>query len=242
MQLSYKMKKNGMYILRQSDFEDIAAMVLKEYMPKVLYAPQPLDVEKLAKDSFYLEVSYAKLSPAGEVMGLIAFDATEFWPYRADMSEKMYLQPGQVLLDESLVDGKFLARRRFTLAHEVSHWICHRAYHSEVKRGYEFRTDWNVVACRTENIEKDCHGQQKRTDSDWEEWQADCLAAALLMPKEMFTEVCREVFREYGIYKGYIATGVEDLIVHDVIRELANKFAVSLRAAKIRMEQLRYYL
>jgi len=240
VQLEYEMKKNGMYILRQSDFEDIATMVLKEYMPNVLRAQQPLDVEELAKECFYLDVAYAKLSPAGEVLGLIAFDETEFRPYGAAANEKMFLQPGQVLLDGSLVDGKLSARRRFTLAHEVSHWICHRAYHSEDKRGYELRTNRSVIACRSENIEQNRRRQQRYTDSYWEEWQADHLAAAMLMPKAIFVEVCREVFRENGILKGYLAVGVDDYVAHRIIRAVAKKFAVSFRAAQIRMLRLGY--
>lgn len=238
MQLNYEMKKNGMYILRQSDFDDIATLVLEEYMPEVLRTPQAVDVEALVKDDFYLDVDYAKLSPEGEILGLIAFDETEFRPYGASNAEVMQLQPGQVLLDGSLVDGKLFTRRRFTMAHELSHWICHRAYHSEDKRGYELRTNRSMIACRTENIEQNRRRQKYYDDSYWEEWQADHLAAAMLMPKEMFREVCKEVLRDHGIYKGYLAAGKDNVVAYDVIREVAKKFFVSARAAQIRMLRL----
>ena len=35
MRLDYPMKKNGMYLLKKTDFEDIACQVLTEYMPSV---------------------------------------------------------------------------------------------------------------------------------------------------------------------------------------------------------------
>lgn len=237
MQLSnYEMKKNGMFILHKTDFDDIATMVLREYMPYVLSSPQPLNVELLAKEAFFLDVSYARLSPMGEVLGLIAFANTDFCPYGAKADEYMELQEGQILLDDSLVDGRVYGRRRFTLAHELSHWICHRSYHSPDNRRYEFRR--GVVACRTENIEQNRRKQQERTDAYWEEWQADNLAAALLMPKDMFVEVCRDTFGKYGVFKGYLRKGVDDPhVAHEIIQEIANKFAVSFRAAQIHMKE-----
>ncbi len=225
-----------MYILSKPDFDDIATMVLKEYMPYVLSSPQPLDIELLVKEGLYLDVSYARLSPAGEILGLIAFADTDYPHYVAKSNERMKLTEGQVLLDESLVDGKNYGRRRFTLAHEAAHWICHRTYHSPDKRSFEFRR--SLVACRTENIEQNRRKQQARTDEYWEEWQADNLAAALLMPKDMFVEVCRDTFGKYGVFKGYLRKGVDDPhVAHEIIQEIANKFAVSFRAAQIHMKE-----
>lgn len=41
MQLNYPMKKNGMYLLKKTDFDDIATQVLTEYMPSVFHYPKP---------------------------------------------------------------------------------------------------------------------------------------------------------------------------------------------------------
>jgi len=224
-----------MYVLSKPDFDDIATMVLKEYMPYVLSSPQPLDIEFLLKERLCLDVSYARLSQAGEVLGLIAF-ADTYLPYGTKNNEYMEVLEGHVLIDESLIDERNYGRRRFTLAHEASHWICHRTYHSPDKRCFEFRR--SAIACRTENIEQNRRNQKVRTDEYWEEWQADNLAAALLMPKDMFVEVCWDAFRKYGVYKGYLRKGVDDpRVAHEIIEEIANKFAVSFRAAQIHMKQ-----
>ena len=49
MRLDYPMKKNGMYLLKKTDFEDIACQVLTEYMPSVFNYPRPTDIEYLAQ-------------------------------------------------------------------------------------------------------------------------------------------------------------------------------------------------
>ena len=99
-----------------------------------------------------------------------------------------------MLIDFSLCGKDCRARRRYTQAHELSHWICHRSYHSPDNRCYEFRKN-SFIACRTENIESYRRNDfSQRTDSDWEEWQADSLAAALLMPKVTFIQEVETVF------------------------------------------------
>ena len=55
MRLDYPMKKNGMYLLKKTDFEDIACQVLTEYMPSVFNYPRPTDIEYLAQECLYLD-------------------------------------------------------------------------------------------------------------------------------------------------------------------------------------------
>ena len=54
MKLNYTMKSNGMYILSERDFDDIATLVLTEYMPNVLERPQPVDIDRLATEHLFL--------------------------------------------------------------------------------------------------------------------------------------------------------------------------------------------
>ncbi len=164
MQLNYPKKKNGMYLLKKSDIDPIAEMVLKEY------------------------------APDGSVLGMIAFSDTEYNAYGYGPDGVIELEEGNMLIDFSLCGKDCRARRRYTQAHELSHWICHRSYHSPDNRCYEFRKN-SFIACRTENIESYRRNDfSQRTDSDWEEWQADSLAAALLMPKVTFIQEVETVF------------------------------------------------
>lgn len=237
---NYPMKQNGMYILKKTDFDDIAEMVLKEYMPFVLNEPKAVDIEYLAEECLYLDIKHDNIVPEGKILGLVAFSDTEFKTIGIDDNERVIeLDEGTILIDYSLIGTENRPRKRFTEAHETSHWICHRSFHSPTNRQYEFRVNGNFIACRTDNIE-----QYKRkkgysfSDEDWEEWQADSLAASLLMPKAMFVEACRDEFHHERIWKGYLTPGTDDFVAKKIIAKMARLFDVSYRAAQIRMINL----
>jgi Zn-dependent peptidase ImmA (M78 family) len=72
------------------------------------------------------------------------------------------------------------------------------------------------------------------------EWQADTLAAALLMPQKVFTLFAKAVFYKYGVFNGYIMVDhcTDKVQARDIIKEIAERFHVSYRAAQIRMLHL----
>ena len=148
------------------------------------------------------------------------------------------LKESTMLIDLSLSGNKNLARERFTKAHEVSHWICHRSLHSYDKLPYEFRKS-STIACRNTSIERYKYNEKiKRSELEWEEWQADRLAASLLMPKAPFIDVSQKVINNYGIRNGILVRGRNVEASKKVISTVANFFMVSPKATQIRMSQL----
>ena len=240
MKLNYTMKSNGMYILSERDFDDIATLVLTEYMPKALEWPQPVNIDHLATECLYLDIRHEHISINGSILGMIAFSDTEIPGldilYRPTT---FHLQEGTMLIDSSLSGREKRPRERFTKAHETGHWICHRAYHSPNHRPYEFRRSRNnaFVACRTDNIERYRYKRQK-SDDDWEEWQADHFAAAILMPVQTFVPYAKQAIRSAGISRGYLISGQNRAQANEAIEEVAERFIVSKRATQIRMQQL----
>ena len=90
------------------------------------------------------------------------------------------LKRNQVLLDENFIKpGQvrlLCGKRRFTLAHECAHQILFQMESDEVKECFEQK-----YAARTSYSLRDL-----KTREDWNEWQANVLGAAILMPqKEM---------------------------------------------------------
>lgn len=237
---NYPMKKNGMFILKRPDFDQIAKGVLEEYLPHSLEYPQPIDIEYLAQECLFLDIKHEYLSVDGRVLGLIAFSDTQF-PTRNLENEPTVIdvEEGTMLIDMRLIGKNNLARKRFTEAHEASHWICHRSYHSPSNQLYDFKTDKKpVVVCRKESIEQyRLRGEGKYSDEFWEEWQADCLAAALLMPKEMFHAAVKDIMKRNGFSRNYLIKGVDDYKAKQVIHEIMELFMVSFRAVQIRMMQ-----
>lgn len=241
MHLDYPMTKSGLFILKREDFDDISKEILTEYEPNALKSPQPLDVEHLIEECLFLDMKSERLSDDGKVLGLIAFADTVYTGIGSnDEPFSIEVQEGTVLLDKSLDDLKHPGRKRFTQAHEASHWICHRSHHSYDKRRYEFckREECPAIACRSEGLEhpgRNAYG--KWTDEEWEEWQANNLAAALLMPKEMFLLAFYDTLRKYGIKTDYLCWD-NSVLVMNIVDEIKYIFNVSRRAVELRMIRL----
>ena len=239
MRLDYPMYESGMYCLKNGDFDEIASMILGEYLPKALKIPQPVDIDYLISDCFYIDVIKAHITLDGNILGMMVFEDT-MWKYYDDFYRPVVkeLKESTMLIDLRLSGNKHLPRERFTKAHETGHWICHRSLHSDDKLPYEFRKS-PVVACRDTSIERYKFNEEfKRSEHDWEEWQADRFAAALLMPKDPFIDVCQRAINKYGIKSGILVKGHNIEASKRVISTVADFFIVSQKATQIRMSQL----
>lgn len=238
MHLAYRQKANGLYILKKEDLENIATYVLRNYAPQVLVTPSPLDIEYLMEECLYLDIRRRFLAPNGTILGMIAFEDTYCPDWRGLSPQAEPLPAGTVVIDASLCGLEQRPRCRFTEAHEVSHWILHRSYHSNDKREFNFRTDRRKIACRSTTVERfRWKNNHEWTDEDWEEWQADSLAAALLMPGDSFCEAAETIMRHNGIRQRYLVKGENVYRSNCVINEVATLFGVSRKAAQIRMSQ-----
>ena len=132
-----------------------------------------------------------------------------------------------------------MPRKRYTEAHEGSHFILHREYFSNSTICAAARQDKNFkgyIACRSVGV---CN-QKPDSDAQWMEWQADALAAALLMPKNIFYSYARWVINKQSASVGYLIDngGANSKKYYEVISEIAEKFRVSCKAAEIRMTHL----
>lgn len=239
MRLEYPMFPNGMYCLRNGDFDTIASMVLGEYLPEALERPQPVDIDYLIEDCFYLEVKKAHITLEGNILGMMVFQDTKCEYYDRFYSKVVEeLKEATMMIDLSISGDKSLPRERFTKAHEMGHWICHRSLHSYDKIPYEFRRS-PAIACRDASIERYKYNEEfKRSESDWEEWQADRLAAALLMPKDPFINISQKVIDNCGIRNGILVKGYNTEASKRAVSIISTYFMVSRKAAQIRMSQL----
>ena len=99
-------------------------------------------------------------------------------------------------------------RQRFTMAHELGHFILHREGELFVDKGFKtmYRPTTNTPS------------------TEWQEWEANEFAACILMPENLMREEVQKAEMDYG-----------DNIW---IRELADKFKVSESAMSIRISRL----
>lgn len=237
MQLDFPRKKSGLYILNKVNIENIATMFLQEYSPSVLMTPKAVNIEFLAEEHLDLTIQIKTFNFSEPVLGLITFSDVEIQCYDIMYEPVSDTYPeGTVLVSSALIGRDNIARRRFTITHECAHWILHRSFYSPNKQHFEFRKTPSYVACRNVEIDKTGYGLKK--DEDWIEWQAEKLAASILMPISTFTEATRYLFRKYGINRNYIVPEFEKFNFYEIVHELSETFNVSHKATQIRLRQL----
>ncbi len=149
MILDYPQKQNGMYILKKNDFDIIAEAYLNEHYPSALKFSAAVDIRHIAGDICNLTVVHRQITKSGVVLGLIAFGDIEI-TIRNELNQKeaVPLSEGTVIIDNRLTDNRRATRYRFTLAHEVAHWLLHRTYHSPTNQQYQLRNSKPYIACR----------------------------------------------------------------------------------------------
>lgn len=180
-------------ILSRLDLEAIAAAITKDFFQ--VYYRDELDnpnrfvlatpINALAKDYLGLKVSYAPLSPDGSICGLTSYSDTSYTIRIDQQPYAIQLKRNQVILDMSFRNCErnsgLYRRRRFTLAHECAHQIL-----------LQLASDDEKEMCTNAYSERNAYlPYELKTRDDWNEWQANVLGAAILLPK---TEVDRAMY------------------------------------------------
>ena len=238
MELNYKQRANGMYILYKEDIEQIATDTLKEFSPQNLDYPSALDTDSFLVDhlGLLLKERYLGIPGKESVLGLtVMCDSADVVTLdnrcRPTVVEENY---GTVVISTALNSVNNKGRKRYTKIHEGAHWLLHKDYYRKLE-GYSHPGS-GVVACR--NVER--YIPKQRDEKDWIEWQADALAASILMPRTVFYQYCRELLRHAGVPRGYLNEGNygDKLIFQEIVPDLMTAFGVSSRVAQIRMVHL----
>ncbi len=237
MQLNYRKKDNGQYILSKLEIEHIATEVLKEYAPSNLVIPTQLDTMSFLQDYLGLDVKrkYIGTFESGILGATVMGDEAEIPSYDEMFRPTVLVEAyGNVLISPALSNRENAPRRRYTEMHEGSHFILHKDYYMNLDK--QIANQSKLIACRRMELYND----KPKTDYDWREWQADCLAAALLMPQDVFYDYARSVIRSFGISRGYLvsSSGTNKRQAYEIISKVAERFYVSYRAAQIRMIKL----
>lgn len=238
----YRQKENGMYILSRSEIEQIATKILLEFSPSNLKHPIPLLTTDFLVNYLGLLVKYKYICDfQSGILGLTVMGDEVLVPSYDEMLRPVVLEEtfGTVLISPMLRGRDNLARRRYTEMHEGAHFILHQPYFTNCEKvAAAARCEYpcNFIACRKIEL----HNERPKTDSDWLEYQADALAAALLMPYNIFTSYVRSVLRKNGIRYNCLYTNpnINDKRAHSIIYDVAETFAVSYQAARIRMMHL----
>lgn len=213
--------------LSQEQIEQIADSVIQQYKTalvpekRLCYNVNPTELALLLGYT----VDYQYLTKDGSVLGKTASGRMWITVYNSDDTEMLYELDGKTILIEKrlLFNPRNIGRRNFTIAHELAHQIINRSFPEQYG-----------VECRAFCDYRRCVKTRKKV-VDWHEWQADALAASLLLPKDAVTdamfvfglgEKMKVLSRKYSQYN------------YECFCNMADYLQVSRTALAYRMERL----
>ncbi|MCL2821566.1 MAG: ImmA/IrrE family metallo-endopeptidase [Oscillospiraceae bacterium] len=217
--------------LSYNDIENIAKAELYKFMSPAIDVKgiRPIIIGTFASSYLRLQVKYTRLSDYGKVLGLTTYADTDIILNRYCNKDKIFVPAKTILIDESLsppgiwnIYDKASKQRQFTIAHECAHQILYRRMPEDERKAFDKK-----YSKRTMTI------QELTTVEDWLEWQANALAAALIMPKKYIELLLgnRQLFRF-----GNRMNKTDNLL----FRNIGNRLGVSQLALTLRLKQLGY--
>lgn len=195
---SFDTDSNMVPILSREQIEQMAVEILSDYNADLLTKPQPLDVDRFLEQYLGVNIDYQFLTHCGVYLGMTVFNSSDKVPvYNPELNCAEYISCNgrTVILDNRLLKDNQEHRYAFTGTHEGAHVIIHPDYY-EFKQ-YRTQKGPSIVQCYSDERR---YGRQPRTEKDWIEWQADTLAACLLMPKPaVLSAVRRAKFKSCSV-------------------------------------------
>ena len=214
-----------MAYLSRNDIDDFAERILNDFIkseyPKGHLCFQ-VDPIKLAQFYGY-NIVYVTITKDGSILGQTS--TGKIWTSVVDEEGNevlFYLDGKTILVDRRLDNPKCYGRRNFTIAHELAHQFINRAYPEIYGAQSRVVCDYRRFAGR-------------KKVSDWREWQADAMAASLLLPKQAI----EEAMFIFGLGKGIkVLTKKYSEYKYERFCDMAEFLQVSKTALAYRLEQL----
>ncbi|MDX1752011.1 MAG: ImmA/IrrE family metallo-endopeptidase [Salinimicrobium sediminis] len=134
-----------------------------------------------------------------------------------NVSGVLFIRDGKGIIGYNPEENINATRKRFTIAHELGHYVMHRLENDVFVDNKQFRVEFN-------------RDKRSSTGEVKHEREANAFAAALLMPKHLLQKEIEKM-----------SFDLINEIEEDIIEALANKFKVSKQAMTYRMLNLRLY-
>lgn len=211
--------------LSRADLSRIAGKYIDQYYTRFGIskdAPEPIDPERLAGSVLGLNVKMLPLCSDGSILRLTVFQRCGFTVTLGDGTKLVEIfMPKDIVIDSALAADSCTGCRNFTIAHEAAHHILADLFPNDYRK---------AVKCRGHIAYRERNG-----NASWEEWQADTLAAELLMPTFLVNaEIERAGLR---LLNGILYKSVSDPN-YEKILEMAARMGVSRSAIRIRLQQM----
>ncbi len=222
-------------ILTREDIETIADNIIADFKKEIGIDTSFTLIEQLATDYLKLRVTFERLSNDSGFCGVTAYKDTRFKTVVDGNARIINVAKNQVILDSDFMEvGKireFCGKRRFTLAHEVAHQILFNLESEEEKLKYD-----KMYSKRKAHTIREL-----KTFEDWNEWQANALGAALLMPRASVDVFMREIISSIRENLPFFLKDLNiSIYYYYIVDSFCEYFHVSRSAAIIRLKHLGY--
>lgn len=166
-----------MYLSRDK-IEKISQRIIAAYrkLPEVQEQPaETVCPELLANGLLGLSIEYHALSPNGTILGLTSCGEVGVPVFdNPEHPEHLFLDGKTLLIESRLIaEGANRGRLHFTLVHEACHQIYKMLYPKEYANNIARRQIYYLM------------NPPAFAENYWEEWRANALTSALLMPADM---------------------------------------------------------
>lgn len=219
-----KLIKPSIPYLSKQTIERYTKNFLSEYAHKnSLQLKPPIPIDDIAEKHLKLIIEFDDIHDLCKRPRPIHRDA--------DILGALLYEDRLILIDKSIDPEKKPSkegRYRFTLAHEVAHWNLHKSLLLD-----------DTVLPLFEERDSEIFDYQTRQRKYPEEWQADCYAGCLLIPRQMVNTVWSEYFSCSILY--FLQQEVSSERLEEALRPLAKRFLVSPQTLRIQLEYLASY-
>lgn len=213
--------------------DEVAEQFVQKYCPEALRTAMALPVEAVAS-KMGLKIVEASISKNCTTFGQVYFSDSVINTYNRENEEyeSMEVKAGTILVDPKIFFMRSIGSKNNTIIHECVHWDKHKRYFELRKL---FDNSLQSISCQV--VERTPADENKRSDVEWMEWQANALAPRILMPASITKKKIEELLVRYHVEYGRLG---EADIMEMVVMELSNIFDVSIFAAKMRAIDLGY--
>lgn len=247
-------KNNDTPILKDSEIDGLAEMLLQDYKPQMLKDPGEINylhflesylgATILFKDIYYKEDDK-------RIFGATSFNVELLKVFdRENMCTKVIkLDARTIVIDNYVMKEGKEGLALFTALHEGGHLWIHPSVFTEPSGQISLFGEpeiKSVVCCRQEDIESFGRKKSFQTAKDWREHHADYFASAIAMPKSTFVPFAKEILKSVGISDDRVITGID--YQHDRFAErefpkrISEVYGVSKQAAAIKLRKFGFII
>jgi Zn-dependent peptidase ImmA (M78 family) len=242
-------KNHNTPIIKDSEIDALAEMLLADYKPQLLKEPGKIKYEHFLESYLGANLDYRHIYYEEDeelTLGVTAFNQEKLPIFdRENMCvDEITLEKNSIVLDFYVTAEGREGLELFTGLHEGGHFWMHQGVYARNEMQISlFGIDElrPVTCCRKADIESFGKRRGHRTPEQWREHQADYFASALAMPGATFIPLVQEILRSWGVNDGYVVedAGIDEhYLAEDVLpRILSNTYGVSRTAAYVKLRK-----